>query len=75
MRFYRDGDSYENRDRYIGLCTVQHMGSAAFVSAAHGEVTKKHWLSMFSRLRDLGVEKVYTERKGRMKVYTIGDYI
>jgi hypothetical protein len=52
-RFYTAGTSYENKDAYAGVCTVQLEGSTAYVSAAHGRVARGK-TELFKKLRSMG---------------------
>lgn len=63
-RAYGEGKSYEARDAYEAVCTVERQGGEAFIVGLHGIVTRDHWRSLIEQLAALGVRRLTAERHG-----------
>ena len=69
VRFYGEGKSYENRDEYEGVATVQTEDTVAYISGALGSVSK-HRKALFKELKRLGINEVKWVRANGKTVTT-----
>ena len=60
-RFYPKGKSYENRDEFNGVATVQLENNVAYISGALGCVPQ-YSKALFGELKKIGVKEVYWVR-------------
>ncbi|APW37177.1 hypothetical protein RD110_08160 [Rhodoferax koreense] len=80
LRGFKDGDSYENRDKFPVVATAQLLGGKrAFISAFLRDGTQIHriekadWLALGVMLREqFGIEKIETERHTKPKTFATG---
>lgn len=76
VRFYEDGHSYENKDPYIAVATVQFLDEqTCYVSALHGDVTRKMFEELIVGLMKMGVKNAITFRHEKMKIYPATKYL
>lgn len=68
VRFF-DGGSYENKDPFVGVATIQYISDTeAFICGLHGKITKNQLADLFRELSDMGITTVRYERHGKEKV-------
>ncbi|MFT3720427.1 hypothetical protein [Pseudorhodoferax sp.] len=70
LRRYEAGKSYEARDPFVGVATVQILGgSRAYVSGFLSDgapIPRQDWLDLLALLRErYGITRVESERHGR----------
>jgi len=72
-RFYSNGRSFKNKDKYDAVLTIQLEGSKkAYISGLHGHLSRKQYRLLVEDLKDLGVETlVFSRTNDREKVYSI----
>jgi hypothetical protein len=67
LKIYQEGKSYENRDPFDAIITVQFLGdTVAYLSGAKGEVGIKGIAKGLKELQSMGIEKVLMERRGKV---------
>ena len=72
IRIYEDGKSYENRDPYIGILSVLFLSDTkVYICGAHGTMNKNTYAQIVKTLKDLGVNEMVYERKGKLKIREI----
>lgn len=77
-RRYVAGESFEARDRYATIVTVQIMGKVAYLSGMRndteqGPVTKEDFEELGRLLRsEYGVEVIHAERRSKPREYQTG---
>ena len=75
VRWYEDGDSFEEKSPFKTVATVNVMnGDTVFVSGFHGTVTRLMLREFVIWLEDHGVKYVFAFRKGIWKQYNIQKY-
>jgi hypothetical protein len=74
VRFYPDGGGYPGP--FVGVCTVQAVGpKTVFVSAMHGNVTKKHITQGAEYFYSMGFRFVLMSRHGEIVQRKIERYL
>lgn len=71
VRLYDDNFSYENRDPYTAIMTIQKMDSVAFMHSMKGEISREHLIDILSQLKDFGVTYIIGIRHNTEKRYNI----
>lgn len=78
-RRFKDGESYENRDPFASILTIQFKNQReAYISgmlndSGRGAIRGRDWLELRDRLREaFGVELIETERHSEHKEYPTG---
>lgn len=72
IRIYEEGKSYENRDPYIGILSVLFLtDTKVYICGAHGKMDKATYAQIVKTLKDLGVDEMVYERKGKLKIRQI----
>ncbi len=66
-RIYEQGDSFDNRDRYLGTFNVTINGDSAYVSMLQGIWSREIDEMLRRELSTLGVEMLDYEINGRRK--------
>jgi acetate kinase len=62
---YEQWGSYANRDKYIGVATIQYLTvDTVYISGVLGILTAAIRTLVFKKLRALGVKHVHYERNG-----------
>lgn len=77
-RRYTAGKSFDNRDRYATIVTIQILGKVAYLSGmrndtAQGAVGKEDFEELGQLLRaKYGVEVIHAERRSKPRQYDTG---
>jgi len=72
IRLYKDGDSYESRDAYIFIATVQFLTEySVYIGGAKGELSSAGRKEIHALLRGMGVTDIMMERRGKLVSYKI----
>ena len=66
-RFYPPGTSYQNKDEYAGVATVQVENNVAYISGALGCVPQ-YSKALFGELKKLGVKEAHWVRANGKRV-------
>lgn len=71
-RFFDDGCSYENRDKYTAIVTIQYISAdTVYLSGAKGQLNKKQLLLLAEQLRNMGIKYRVAERHGKVIIKPI----
>jgi len=65
VRVYEQYGSYANRDKYIGVATIQYLTSdTVYISGTLGMITAEIRALVFNKLKEAGIKHVHYERNG-----------
>ena len=65
IRVYKDGDCYQQKDKYIGIVTGYVLSDTKIhLTAAHGEFSRKLILEIHLKLKNMGFTMITFERHG-----------
>ncbi len=71
IRVYEDGLSYENKDPFIFITTVHHLGDdEVFLSGAKGEFNRGVLRLIAKHLSDQGIKVIRYEKVKKSKVFS-----
>jgi len=69
IRIFNEGESYEERDPYIGILTLQYLtDEVVYICGAHGvEMNREIYNLCVKALKKQGVTSMVYERHGKIK--------
>ena len=78
VRLYEGDNTFENRDDFCAVMTIEVMDDTCFMFGMHGKINKEHWIKLLTQLKNLGVKTIISKRHKRVKgnkIYDVEKYL
>ena len=74
VRFYDEGKSFDNKDKYRLSATLQKIENTGHLIGLSGDMSRVDIKKLTKGLHDLGIEHLYVMRHGIRKTYDVTAY-
>ena len=67
IRIFGEGNSYDNEDSYKAVVSLSMLDKqTAYLYGANGEITRDEYRDIHNKMRELGINKFYMRRHGKL---------